>query len=206
MRYLALATDYDNTLAANGGSPTRPAPRSAGCAHPAGARSSSPDAGWTICCAFAIASISSIMSLPRTVPRLRPAKPRHHAARRSAARAVHRGAAPAWRSTPRGGQGHRRDACAAGNAGDRDDPRARSRAAGDLQSRSGDGASRRHQQSVRNEARAAQPRHVAARTGRDRRRRERSFLHAPRRMPGRGCQRGRFDQSHGGIRDSGSGG
>ena len=42
--------------------------------------------------------------------------------------------------------------------------------------------------------------------GRDRRRGERSFLHAPRRMPGRGRQRGRFDQSHGGIRDSGSGG
>ena len=42
--------------------------------------------------------------------------------------------------------------------------------------------------------------------GRDRRRGERSFLHAPRRVSGRSRERGRFDQGDGGIRDGGRGG
>jgi hypothetical protein len=56
MRYLALATDYDNTLAENGRSRAQPAQRWSGYAPPAGTQSLLRDADWTTCYEFASAT------------------------------------------------------------------------------------------------------------------------------------------------------
>ncbi len=113
---------------------------------------------------------------------------------RGAARGrVRRGAAPALRpglGRPR----HRRHLGASRARGARHHPRPRPRAPGDLQQRRGDGATGGREQGVGARGRARRSRALTAQRGRRRRRRERPCLPVRLRVRGGGGQRPAHDQ------------
>ena len=204
MRYLALVTDYDGTLASHD-RVSEQTVRALERLRVSGRRAilvtgRRLDDLLAVCtCArlfdLIVAENGAIVYDPR--------RPRRDATRQPAVQAAAARAAGARRRAARDRAGARGDARAASRSRAGRRLGTRSRGAGDRQSRRGHGAPGRRQQGDRPRVRAAQTRAFAPRGGGHRRRGKRSFVSGTLRVRRGGGQRGSVDQGDRRLRDDG---